>query len=210
MITDEKFEEARKFLYLEDTYPLLHETRKDKIDNILSEGLNIEKSYNAQISRVVSIPKNEDEFKNYNYYSDRLKKTILVFGIPKIILGDVPINSTYAHLILNCIAEFKKPEVHSTDGNFEFNQLRYQRRESTIPTKWMVGYFDEDNNFFPNKNYIMSQENSDELILSSKKEILDELHKRYPSIYLYLFGDNKDTSSVIPDDLDLFHKSDER
>lgn len=99
MINNEKFEEARNSLYLEDTYSLLHETTKDKIDNILLNGLNLDKSYNAQISRVVAIPKTEEEFKNYNYYNDRIRKTIVVLGIPKTILDNIPINTTYAHLI---------------------------------------------------------------------------------------------------------------
>lgn len=53
----------------------------------------------------------------------------------------------------------------------------------------------------------MAQENSNELILSSKKEILDEFHKRYPSVYLQLFSDNKDD---IPDALNPYNREDER
>lgn len=50
-------------------------------------GLKLDKSYNGEISRVVNFPENEDEFKDYNYYFDRTQKTIVVIGIPKVILG---------------------------------------------------------------------------------------------------------------------------
>lgn len=197
MISDEKFEKAKQFLYLKDTYSLLHETTKDKINSILLNGLDLKKSYNGEITRVVTIPKNEDDFKNYNYYYDKSQKNILVIGVPKILLENIPINSTYAYLILNCIAEFKKPEQHYNDANFEFHQLKYQKFESTIPTKWITGYFDEDSNFFPNPNYIMAQENSDKLILSAKKDLLNEFNKRYPSIYSKLLRNYKENTSNV-------------
>ena len=37
MINNKEFEEARKYLYLENLYPLLHETSKEKINDIFSE-----------------------------------------------------------------------------------------------------------------------------------------------------------------------------
>lgn len=196
MINNEKFEKAREFLYLEKVYPLLHETKKDKISSIIEQGLKLDKSYNGEISRVVNIPKDEDEFKSYNYYYDRLKKTILVLGIPKTILGDIPINSMYGHLILNCITEFQKTQTLPENHTIQFHELKFQRLPSIISNKWIAGYFDEDNNFLPNPNFIMIQENSEELISFSKKAILEEFHRRYPAQYLQLFKYSNE--SVLP------------
>ncbi len=37
MIDNDKFEEAKQYLHLEELYPLLHESSKEKINDILSE-----------------------------------------------------------------------------------------------------------------------------------------------------------------------------
>ena len=194
MIDNNKFEEAKKYLYLDDSYPLLHETTQDKIDTILSKGLNINKSYNGEIDWIFSFPKNEDEFKNYSYYTDELNKAILVIGIPKCILADVPIYSTYGHLIANCISEFEKWQESALPEGFQFRTLKYQKLPSSIPTKWILGYFNENSDFFPNPNYILSQNNAEKLVESSRQYVISELHRRYTFLYDKLFG-SKQTSN---------------
>lgn len=197
MIENHKFENAKKHLFLEDIYPLLHETTKEKIDDIMLNGLNLKKSYHGEITRVVAFPKNEEEFKNYHYYFDKSNKTILVIGIPKIILGDIPINTPNAYLLLNCITEYQKPDpIHPSKG-FQFHELKFQKLPSIIPLKWILGYFDENSDFFPNPSHIITQENSDELINSSKADILSEFHRRYPGIYLQLFDDKQNNTSNV-------------
>ena len=165
--------------------------QKKKLMIFFLNGLKLDKSYNGEIDRVVSFPKNEAEIKNYNYYFDRVPKTIVVFGIPKVILGNIPINSFNGHLLLNCITEFQRPTLINSTKEFQFRELKFQKLPSKIPPKWILGYFNENNNFSPNHCHIMAQENSNELITSSRLEILKEFHRRYPSIYLQLFDYNK-------------------
>lgn len=196
MIESSKFNKAKKYLYLESAYPLLHETSKEKIGSIMTKGLNLDKQYNGQIDRVVSFPKNEEEFKHYNYYMDRIKKTILVLGIPKIILGKISPYSANGHLLLNCITEFQNPKVKKPSNGFQFHELKRQKLFSTIPIKWILGYFDENSRFFPNPNYIMSQENAGELIVSSKQEILKKFYLTYPDLYHQLFGKRSPSSTL--------------
>ena len=160
-------------------------------------GLKLDKSYNGEISRVVNFPENEDEFKDYNYYFDRTQKTIVVIGIPKVILRDIPINSFYGHLLLNCVTEFQKPTPIAPTQGTQFHELKFQKLPSIIPLKWILGYFDENSDFFPNPSHIITQENSDELINSSKADILSEFHRRYPGIYLQLFDDKQNNTSNV-------------
>ena len=69
MISDIDYNDFKNNLFLDLTYPLLHETLLEKADSILQNGISLKKEYNAQIDRVVSIPKSENDFKNYHYHA---------------------------------------------------------------------------------------------------------------------------------------------
>lgn len=193
MITDEKFEEARPFLHLDDAYILLHETSPENADSILETGLRLKKEYNGKIKKILTVPKNENEIKNY-YYHIMDKSSIIVLGIPNVVFGDIQQNTTYSTLFLNCLAEFEEKQNISDNS---FNNLRYQKLASTISNKWIIGYFDVDSNFIINNNYIMNQENYTELIEEEKEKLMNEFHRRYPSVYMELSEINKDSPYTV-------------
>lgn len=193
MITDKKFEEARPFLHLDDAYILLHETSPKNANSIMGSGLKLKKEYNGKIKRIVSIPNSENEIKNYQYHlSD--KNSIIVLGIPNVVFGDIQQNTTYSTLFLNCLAEFEKKQ---NINNNSFDNLRYQKLASTISNKWIIGYFDVDSNFVINNNYIMNQENYTQLIEEEKEKLMNEFHRRYPSVYMELSEISKDSPYIV-------------
>lgn len=192
MISDEKFNEAKSDLYQDFTITFLHETTQDKISGILSNGLNLDKSYNGEIARVVNIAKTDDEIKNYNYYTFRDKKSIVVISVPNSIFGDIPPQSFEGILFLNCLSKREEPKV--PEGNWiQYKPVLNQRLPSNIPSKWINGVFDEDCNFIKNPNYILRQPNSKELIALSRLEILEEFKKRYPDKYSSLNSSKAET-----------------
>lgn len=201
MISDEKFEEAKPYLYQESTITLLHETTSDKVEGIIKNGLNLAKSYNGEISRVVKFPKNDEEFKNYDYYMHRDLKTIVVLSIPKSVLGEISVPSFNGQLLLNCLSKKEEP-VTPNESWIQYKPPAHQRLASTIPTKWINGFFDEANNFIQNPNYILRQENSQELIELSKKELKEEFKKRYPAQYSSVFPEN-DKVNLSDDEIEL-------
>ena len=56
-----------------------------------------------------------------------------------------------------------------------------------------MGYFNENSDFFPNSNYILSQDNAEELLKSSRQDVLNELHRRYTFVYSQLFGSSRNS-----------------
>ena len=49
MISDTDYHHFKNNLFLDLTYPLLHETSLEKADSILQNGISLKKEYNAQI-----------------------------------------------------------------------------------------------------------------------------------------------------------------
>ena len=66
MISDSQFARARSALFLDSCLTFMHETKSDYTSSILAGGLNLDKSYNGEISRVVKQAQSEDEIKEYD------------------------------------------------------------------------------------------------------------------------------------------------
>ena len=109
MISDIDYNDFKNNLFLDLTYPLLHETLLEKADSILQNGISLKKEYNAQIDRVVSIPKSENDFKNYHYHASITNPAIIVVSIPKKLLRNIQLHTSTAHLFLNCLLQKASP-----------------------------------------------------------------------------------------------------
>ena len=187
MISDIQFEKARNSLFLDSCLTFMHETKSDYTSSILAGGLNLDKSYNGEISRVVKQAKNEDEIKEYNYYHDRKEKTIAIITVPKSVLGDIDPTSFKGQLFLNCLSQRIEPP--KPEGNWlQYTRPTFERLPSIIPSKWVNGIFDEGGNFIENPAFILRMPDYKKQIEYSRQEILAEVKKRYPMQFSNLFS----------------------
>ena len=113
MISDTDYHHFKNNLFLDLTYPLLHETSLEKADSILQNGISLKKEYNAQIDRVLSIPKSEDDFKNYHHHASITNPAIIVVSIPKSLFRNIPLQTSTAHLLLNCFLQKETPSPNT-------------------------------------------------------------------------------------------------
>ena len=188
MISDIQFEKARNSLFLDSCLTFMHETKSDYTSSILAGGLNLDKSYNGEISRVVKQAKNEDEIKEYNYYHDRKEKTVAIITVPKSVLGDIDPTSFKGQLFLNCLSQRIEPP--KPEGNWlQYTRPTFERLPSIIPSKWVNGIFDEGGNFIENPAFILRMPDYKKQIEYSRQEILAEVKKRYPMQYSNLFSE---------------------
>jgi hypothetical protein len=188
MISDIQFEKARNSLFLDSCLTFMHETKSDYTSSILAGGLNLDKSYNGEISRVVKQAKNEDEIKEYNYYHDRKEKTIAIITVPKSVLGDIDPTSFKGQLFLNCLSQRIEPP--KPEGNWlQYTRPTFERLPSIIPSKWVNGIFDEGGNFIENPAFILRMPDYKKQIEYSRQEILAEVKKRYPMQFSNLFSE---------------------
>lgn len=188
MISDIQFEKARNSLFLDSCLTFMHETKSDYTSSILAGGLNLDKSYNGEISRVVKQAKNEDEIKEYNYYHDRQEKTVAIITIPKSVLGDIDPTSFKGQLFLNCLSQRIEPP--KPEGNWlQYTRPTFERLPSIIPSKWVNGIFDEGGNFIENPAFILRMPDYKKQIEYSRQEILAEVKKRYPMQFSNLFSE---------------------
>lgn len=188
MISDIQFEKARNSLFLDSCLTFMHETKSDYTSSILAGGLNLDKSYNGEISRVVKQAKNEDEIKEYNYYHDRKEKTVAIITVPKSVLGDIDPTSFKGQLFLNCLSQRIEPP--KPEGNWlQYTRPTFERLPSIIPSKWVNGIFDEGGNFIENPAFILRMPDYKKQIEYSRQEILAEVKKRYPMQFSNLFSE---------------------
>lgn len=188
MISDIQFEKARNSLFLDSCLTFMHETKSDYTSSILAGGLNLDKSYNGEISRVVKQAKNEDEIKEYNYYHDRKEKTVAIITVPKSVLGDIDPTSFKGQLFLNCLSQRIEPP--KPEGNWlQYTRPTFERLPSIIPSKWVNGIFDEGGNFIENPAFILRMPDYKKQIEYSRQEILAEVKKRYPIQFSNLFSE---------------------
>lgn len=188
MISDIQFEKARNSLFLDSCLTFMHETKSDYTSSILAGGLNLDKSYNGEISRVVKQAKNEDEIKEYNYYHDRKEKTVAIITVPKSVLGDIDPTSFKGQLFLNCLSQRIEPA--KPEGNWlQYTRPTFERLPSIIPSKWVNGIFDEGGNFIENPAFILRMPDYKKQIEYSRQEILAEVKKRYPMQFSNLFSE---------------------
>lgn len=188
MISDIQFEKARNSLFLDSCLTFMHETKSDYTSSILAGGLNLDKSYNGEISRVVKQAKNEDEIKEYNYYHDRKEKTVAIITVPKSVLGDIDPTSFKGQLFLNCLSQRIDPP--KPEGNWlQYTRPAFERLPSIIPSKWVNGIFDEGGNFIENPAFILRMPDYKKQIEYSRQEILAEVKKRYPMQFSNLFSE---------------------
>ena len=188
MISDIQFEKARNSLFLDSCLTFMHETKSDYTSSILAGGLNLDKSYNGEISRVVKQAKNEDEIKEYNYYRDRKEKTVAIITVPKSVLGDIDPTSFKGQLFLNCLSQRIEPP--KPEGNWlQYTRPTFERLPSIIPSKWVNGIFDEGGNFIENPAFILRMPDYKKQIEYSRQEILAEVKKRYPMQFSNLFSE---------------------
>ena len=188
MISDIQFEKARNSLFLDSCLTFMHETKSDYTSSILAGGLNLDKSYNGEISRVVKQAKSEDEIKEYNYYHDRKEKTVAIITVPKSVLGDIDPTSFKGQLFLNCLSQRIEPP--KPEGNWlQYTRPTFERLPSIIPSKWVNGIFDEGGNFIENPAFILRMPDYKKQIEYSRQEILAEVKKRYPMQFSNLFSE---------------------
>ena len=188
MISDIQFEKARNSLFLDSCLTFMHETKSDYTSSILAGGLNLDKSYNGEISRVVKQAKNENEIKEYNYYHDRKEKTVAIITVPKSVLGDIDPTSFKGQLFLNCLSQRIEPP--KPEGNWlQYTRPTFERLPSIIPSKWVNGIFDESGNFIENPAFILRMPDYKKQIEYSRQEILAEVKKRYPMQFSNLFSE---------------------
>lgn len=188
MISDIQFEKARNSLFLDSCLTFMHETKSDYTSSILAGGLNLDKSYNGEISRVVKQAKNEDEIKEYNYYHDRKEKAVAIITVPKSVLGDIDPTSFKGQLFLNCLSQRIEPP--KPEGNWlQYTRPTFERLPSIIPSKWVNGIFDESGNFIENPAFILRMPDYKKQIEYSRQEILAEVKKRYPMQFSNLFSE---------------------
>lgn len=188
MISDIQFEKARNSLFLDSCLTFMHETKSDYTSSILAGGLNLDKSYNGEISRVVKQAKNEDEIKEYNYYHDRKEKAVAIITVPKSVLGDIDPTSFKGQLFLNCLSQRIEPP--KPEGNWlQYTRPTFERLPSIIPSKWVNGIFDEGGNFIENPAFILRMPDYKKQIEYSRQEILAEVKKRYPMQFSNLFSE---------------------
>lgn len=188
MISDIQFEKARNSLFLDSCLTFMHETKSDYTSSILAGGLNLDKSYNGEISRVVKQAKNEDEIKEYNYYHDRKEKTVAIITVPKSVLGNIDPTSFKGQLFLNCLSQRIEPP--KPEGNWlQYTRPTFERLPSIIPSKWVNGIFDEGGNFIENPAFILRMPDYKKQIEYSRQEILAEVKKRYPIQFSNLFSE---------------------
>lgn len=126
MISDIDYKHFKDNLFLDSTYPLLHETTMDKVDSIFQSGIHLKKEYNAQIDRILSVPKSEDEFKNYHYHASITDPAIVVVSIPKGLFRHISPQTSTAHLFLNCFLQKDEPSSVST-SNMKIYPIKFQK-----------------------------------------------------------------------------------
>lgn len=195
MISDSQFARARNALFLDSCLTFMHETKSDYTSSILAGGLNLDKSYNGEISRVVKQAQSEDEIKEYDYYHDRKDKTIAIITIPKSILGSIDPASFKGQLFLNCISQRIEPKM--PEGNWlHYSRPAFERLPSVIPSKWINGVFDEEGNFIENPSFILRMPDYKKQIEYSRQEILSEVKKRYPLQFSQMFSEFAENNSM--------------
>lgn len=180
MISDTDYNYFKDNLFLDSTYPLLHETSIDKVDSILQNGIYLKKEYNAQIDRVLSIPKSENEFKNYHYHASINNPAIVVVSIPKKLFKNIPLQSSTAHLFLNCLLEKEASSPIFQPSGMKVYPVKFQKYASTLPNVWINGYFSQSTGYVCNPEYILRQENSHDLLVSQETSVWKKFHDTYP------------------------------
>ncbi len=199
MISDENFNGARDYLFLDTAYPLLHETSSDNAKKILLSGIKINKSYNCQVDRVLSIPKDENDFKNYNYHPGITDSAIVVVSFPIELFGDININSSIGHLFMNGFAEkVENEDSKNISPNMKIYGVRYQKHESIIPSVWVNGYFDNTGAFVCNSKYILRMDNYKDLLAKYKQTLFKTFSEQYPDM-AYALTHNSNTNHVRDD-----------
>lgn len=180
MISDVDYNNFKKHLFLDSTYPLLYETSLEYADSILQNGISLKKEYNAQIDRVVSLPKSENDFKNYHYHVSITNPAIIVVSIPKSLFRNIQIQTSTAHLFLNCFLQKDMPSSTISTSNMKVYPVKFQKCASTLPNIWVNGYFNQSTGFICNPRYILRQENAQNLLASQETSIWEKFVKYYP------------------------------
>lgn len=180
MISDTDYHHFKNNLFLDLTYPLLHETSLEKADSILQNGISLKKEYNAQIDRVLSIPKSEDDFKNYHYHVSITNPAIIVVSIPKSLFRNIPLQTSTAHLLLNCFLQKETPSPNPQTAGMKIYPVKFEKCASTLPNLWINGYFNQSTGYVCNPQYILRQKQSKDLLVSQETSIWKKFRETYP------------------------------
>ncbi len=180
MISDIDYNDFKNNLFLDLTYPLLHETSLEKADSILQNGISLKKEYNAQIDRVVSIPKSENDFKNYHYHASITNPAIIVVSIPKKLLRNIQLHTSTAHLFLNCLLQKASPSSNIQTSGMKIYPVKFEKYASTLPNIWINGYFNSRIGYVCNPNYILRQEHAQDLLDFQEASIWKKFSETYP------------------------------
>lgn len=180
MISDIDYSDFKNNLFLDSTYPLLHETSLEYADSILQNGISLKKEYNAQINRVLSIPKSENDFKNYHYHVSITNPAIIVVSIPKSLFRNIPLQTSTAHLLLNCFLQKETPSPNPQTAGMKIYPVKFEKCASTLPNIWINGYFNQSTGYVCNPQYILRQEISHDLLANEESSIWKKFHETYP------------------------------
>ncbi len=180
MISDVDYNNFKNHLFLDSSYPLLHETSLEHADSILQNGISLKKEYNSQIDRVLSFPKSENDFKNYHYHASITNPAIIVVSIPKSLFRNIQLQTSTAHLFLNCFLQNDISSSTIDTSNMKVYPVKFQKHASTLPNIWINGYFNQSTGFICNPLYILRQENAQDLLASQETSIWEKFIKNYP------------------------------
>lgn len=180
MISDIDYNNFKNDLFLDLTYPLLHETSLEHANSILQNGISLKKEYNAQIDRVVSFPKTENDFKNYHYHASITNPATIVVSIPKKLLRNIQLHTSTAHLFLNCLLQKDSPSSNIQTSSMKIYPVKFEKYASTLPNIWINGYFHSDTGYICNPNYILRQEHAQDLLDVQEASIWKKFSETYP------------------------------
>lgn len=180
MISDIDYSDFKNNLFLDSTYPLLHETSLEYADSILQNGISLKKEYNAQINRVLSIPKSENDFKNYHYHVSITNPAIIVVSIPKSLFRNIPLQTSTAHLLLNCFLQKETPSPNPQTAGMKIYPVKFEKCASTLPNIWINDYFNQSTGYVCNPQYILRQEISHDLLANEESSIWKKFYETYP------------------------------